>query len=298
MTVWGALEEAILNPSLIMEQAARLKEKVTADVNNFKATLAELQTALERLQREEDRLLEAYRSGNLPASLLGRELEKLNGKRVSMEESKVNPSQQAAKVVLPDIRQSITEYCEAVSRRMKSFDPDERQRFTRHIVNEVVFQGDAAIIRGVLPVCRLPEDWNIPSLASDENVSARSLNIPDRIAVFPKHDFAVPASYPYDHNSVLRNDQSRNTEAHLFYGNSVFPVPFDLARALPKGPVSITKRLDYEALRKLVEREPSAPLQHLCQHIKTEQGIALSTTSMWRALKRIKLPESYTIRGN
>ena len=53
---------------------------------------------------------------------------------------------------LPTIRKSIIDYCQIAAQRLKSFGPEERQRFLRLLVRDIVFDGGTARIKGVIPV--------------------------------------------------------------------------------------------------------------------------------------------------
>jgi len=80
-TVWAAVEEAILNPDLIMKQLARLTENGNTDASKSAAEVAEAEQGLLQIRREEARLIEAYRLGILSAAQLGQELEKTNSRK-------------------------------------------------------------------------------------------------------------------------------------------------------------------------------------------------------------------------
>jgi hypothetical protein len=53
---------------------------------------------------------------------------------------------------LPAIRKSIIDYCQIAAQRLKSFGPEERQRFLRLLVRDIVFDGSTARIKGVIPI--------------------------------------------------------------------------------------------------------------------------------------------------
>ena len=71
--------------------------------------------------------------------------------------------------------------------------------------------------------------------------------------------------------------------------NSVYRFGFVLSKSLPEKPVPLYQQLNSVLLYRLVKEQPHATLKELCQRLKREQHITLSTTSMSRELRRIGL---------
>jgi site-specific DNA recombinase len=251
-TVWSAVEEAVLNPSLIADQLTQIRDQKAKNAEGLKAEAGEMEVALSQLQVEEERILEAYRAGFLSASLLGRELEKINTRRKSLEARRASLSEQTATVGLPHIRQSLMEYCRKAAQRLKSFGFEERQWFLQQLLNEVIFQGDKAIIRGVIPVGRVGE-------AAQSASKFNAGNSKDRFA---------------------------GTEVYTWDPNTVYEVPFVLNKSLPPTPIPLRKQLDEFFIQSLVKQYPSATLRELCDKVEQKTGITLSTSSMGRLLGR------------
>ncbi len=55
---------------------------------------------------------------------------------------------------LPQIQKSIEEYCHSAAMRLRSFNPEERQRFLRVLVRTIIFDGATARIKGIIPIVR------------------------------------------------------------------------------------------------------------------------------------------------
>jgi site-specific DNA recombinase len=255
-TVWSAVEEAVLNPSLIADQLTQIRDQGAKNAEGLKAEASEMEVAVSHLQVEEERILEAYRGGFLSASLLGRELEKINARRKSLEARKASLSEQTATVELPRIRQSLMEYCRMAAQRLESFGFEERQWFLQQLLNEVIFQGDKVVIRGVIPVSR---GGDVAQLASKFNT-----------------DYS--------------KDRSAGTEVYSHTRSTVIPVHFELNRLLPQKPMPLREQLDPSFIQILVQQNPNATLRELCEQIHYETGITLSPTSMCRILLRLGLP--------
>ena len=150
-SVWAAVEEAVFNPELITKQLAKLTETRNNNVTKTGSEVAEAEQGLLQIEKEEARLVEAYRLGILSPAQLGQELEKTNLRKASLDKSKTDLSQQLQKISLPVIKKSIVEYCRMASQRLRSFGPEERQRFLRYLVRDIVFDGATVRMKAVIP---------------------------------------------------------------------------------------------------------------------------------------------------
>jgi site-specific DNA recombinase len=149
-SVWAAVEEAVLNPDLVVKQVAKLTENRNNDIAKAGSELAEAGQGVLQIEKEEARLVEAYRLGILSPAQLGQELEKTHLRKASLDKRKTDLSQRLQKI--PAIKESIMEYCRMASRRVRSFGPEERQRFLRYLVRDIVFDGTTIRIRAAIPV--------------------------------------------------------------------------------------------------------------------------------------------------
>jgi len=262
--VWSAVEEAVLNPSIITGQLAVVRERMGDKADGLETEASDIKRTLDAIQTEEERILEAYRTSILSPAQLGRELEKISTRKASLEGRKAALSVQQNKGQLPLIRQSIIDYCRIAADRLMSFTFEERQRFLRLLINEIVFRGDQATIRGVIPISR-SEESNLETTRFDAGLP--EINSTGRFAgIGAVHDARNPAC-----------------------GFS-----FELVGPIPQKPLPLRERIDIAVLRALLKERPGASLQELCDHVQNSQGIALSITSMSRILGRIGL--SYKAR--
>jgi site-specific DNA recombinase len=150
-TVWKAVKEAMLNPNLIAEQVTELSQNQLKRMHSTTSEIAEIEQARLQIQNEEARLLEAYRMEILSPAQLGRELEKIKRRQFSTENKETELSQAVHKLSLPAIKKSITDYCRIAGERLQSFNPEERQRFIRFLIRNIVFCGSTVRVRGVIP---------------------------------------------------------------------------------------------------------------------------------------------------
>jgi site-specific DNA recombinase len=275
-TVWSAVEEAVLNPSIITDQLATVQKRATHKAEGLKTEGSEIDQALGQVQKEEERLLEAYRTEVLSPAQLGRELEKLTTRRVSLEARKAGLSGQQDKRQLPLIRQSIIDYCRVAAERLRSFTFEERQRFLRLLINEIVFQGDQITIRGVIPIS--------PSREADEPKRAVRTSQPN--ADF-KGGVADIEARCCGRNSVIGNDRVATRLVNPDARNPSYGYNFELVRPVPQRPPPLRQRLDLTLLRSLIEKRPKTSLKQLCDEVRITQGLVLSITAMSRELRRM-----------
>jgi hypothetical protein len=71
--------------------------------------------------------------------------------------------------------------------------------------------------------------------------------------------------------------------------NSVAEVAFQVSQNLPQQPVPLKQQINTDYLRKLIARDPRCTLQQLCDLVREERGIAMSTTAMCRLVKSYNL---------
>lgn len=192
-TVWNEIRRAVLHPGLIIAQVQNLiraeREHAAAHQKDDKEKAA----ALHQLENEEQRVIEVYRAGVLTAGELGRELEKLRGRKSALQLPATTT--QYPKISHTDVQRPIEEYCEIVAKRLDQLTPGEQQRFLRTIVKNIVFDGSQVRIRASLPIAGLnganghdrPAAGAGPSALGDEptpsenhlNVSLQSGRIAD-----------------------------------------------------------------------------------------------------------------------
>jgi site-specific DNA recombinase len=277
LVVWEAIKEAILNPSIITSQLARLYHRRAENTEQLKKEGDDIDGLLEGLKKEEERILEAYRMSVLSPIQLAKELEKLQGRKNLLESRKVRPSDSENQMESGSIRRSLTDYCKFAAERLETFDRLEQQQFLRTLVDEIVFEGMQIRIRGVIPISEAKDKMG-------SNISASGNRIMDT------------ASYSHDRSSVRienttanrRDHNSGRTEGIRGYRhghNSVTEVPFQISEDLPQQSVPLKQQIDAVYLRALIKRDPSCTLKQLCDWVREERRISMSTTAMCRLVK-------------
>jgi site-specific DNA recombinase len=149
-TVWRALIAVVLNPDVITRQLAAVLERRRTRTRESANSGPELDRDFEDFVRKETRLIDAYRTGILPAAVLGHELEKIAARRSGLEARRVNtPStHEDLSETLPE---SVAEFLQAAALRLPTLTQPDRQRFLQLLIRQVTFEGQRIKIVGRIP---------------------------------------------------------------------------------------------------------------------------------------------------
>jgi site-specific DNA recombinase len=150
--VWEGVKEALLNPDLIIEQVSKLRSRQYGRLATDDR-LKKAKHAINQIELEESRLVEAYRLGILSPHQLTQQLEQVKSRRATLaalEDDQESP----ASFSLELIHHSVTDFCNSVARSLDTCGDSQRQSIVRELVNEVIFEGNRVRIRGVIPLSR------------------------------------------------------------------------------------------------------------------------------------------------
>jgi site-specific DNA recombinase len=251
LTVWQAISEAILNPSIIIDQIKKLQELRSKKNEERKGEMEVIDAAVLEIDKEEERILEAYRLEVLSSEQLGKELEKLKSRHALLESRRRNFT--ADSNARPASERSIVDYCRQAAGRLNTFAVDERQQFLRLLIDHIVLDRGQIKIRGVIPVS-------------------------DQAADFPSNQS----------EKILSHSRTATMTAYRSERSSVTINGFELAKFLPEE-VRLKNRLTPEFLRRLLQHHPKATLADFRDELKIEYSLVASTTALCRAFKRAGL---------
>lgn len=145
-SVWRAVENALNNPEMLMRAIEGITQTANSDVN----VGSQLQSALDGINNEESRILEAYRLSVITPEQLARELGSLAGRRKVLEKQRgefVQPNQADRSVQM-----SVEDYCNEVRRRLVNLTFETKRNVLRLLVRHIVFEGAQVRISGVIPL--------------------------------------------------------------------------------------------------------------------------------------------------
>jgi site-specific DNA recombinase len=150
--VWKALEEAILNPELIVKSVMGLQSKAIREADTGNSPTIAAAKALDQIRAEEMRILEAYRLTIISANQLDQELRGLASRKRALEAADQPPHEQIPiRLSQEEIRQRIGGFCQQISRKLASLNREQKQQLLRYIVEEIEFDGSMIHIRAMIP---------------------------------------------------------------------------------------------------------------------------------------------------
>ena len=152
-TVWGHVKALLEDPVAL---AARFEELARAEAKDGGgATTRRWETLLQRLDREEQRLLDAYQAEVIDLAELKARRELIQGRRQVLviqrdQEQRLQAGRQAAKAAWSDLEA----FCRRVRARLDEASFAERQRILQLLIERVIVGEDSLEIRHVIPLGR------------------------------------------------------------------------------------------------------------------------------------------------
>jgi site-specific DNA recombinase len=143
-TVWTALETALNNPAMLMKAIKEIRQTTT----NASQQPMQIQTAIEKLRREETRILEAYRLSILTPDQLARELESISSRRKLLEKQD-NELRHPQPVLM---QESVEDCCRKIRQRLPGLTFETKRSVLRLMLRKVVYEGSQVRISGVIPL--------------------------------------------------------------------------------------------------------------------------------------------------
>lgn len=149
--VQDAVKMAFIDPSVILDPLRRLNESAAHQAEQCQTATQAIERDSKRLDTEEKRLLEAYRTSIISPSQLGGELERVKAERARLE---LQRAEHTSGVGIPfgEIEKSVTEYCAEAVANLESFEATEWQRLLRTIAAAITFRGADIVILAKIPM--------------------------------------------------------------------------------------------------------------------------------------------------
>jgi site-specific DNA recombinase len=149
--VMDAVREVLIKPEVILKPVRQLQAAESREHNERAQAAKAAQMMLTRLRGEEERVLEAYRTGVITPSQLGRQLEVIEAKRTGLD-GQATQDKQTAPQAFGDIEKNVLEYCAEAARNLANFTPEQWRTFLRTVIQTVIFEGGQIRIQGHIPV--------------------------------------------------------------------------------------------------------------------------------------------------
>jgi site-specific DNA recombinase len=146
-----AMRNVFVNPAIILDPLRDLNRAEAQKLNERENTAQTVERESKRLEGEEQRILDAYRTGVISPSQLASQLEKLKAQRATLDLQRAE-SESTASVSPEQVAKSVTEYCAEAAGNIGSFTDDEWQGLLRTVVKSIIFEGAGVVIRGRIPI--------------------------------------------------------------------------------------------------------------------------------------------------
>jgi site-specific DNA recombinase len=161
--VWDHVKRLLNDPATLaaqFEERARQAEALDADAQ---AAGQKWEAQLRRLDREEQRLLDAYQAEAIDLDELKQRREPIRGRRLMItaqrdQEQRLRCERQTAK----EVRADLTAFCERVRARLDEATLAEGQQILRWLIDRVIVGEDSLEIRHVIPLGRLKAESASP----------------------------------------------------------------------------------------------------------------------------------------
>jgi site-specific DNA recombinase len=219
-TVKDAVAGMMLQPAVILDSVARLDKGEVTEADLRARQAKEAHEELQRIQAEEDRLLTAYRTEVISPAQLGQQLEKLNARRATAQQSQSDAQPEQPPLNREKIEKQITAFCAQAARRLDRFTPDRWRRFLQRIIHRIVLDGAQLKIHGRIPMDQIGE--NVAELAA-----------PASPAISSDGRIATMTADLCGRNPGRENEQWDSTKLNTV---QAFPCSFDVAAEIVRPP--------------------------------------------------------------
>lgn len=162
--VWGHVRQLLDDPGMLLAQFEAFAQKADDSAADNRAAEQKEEARLRQLDREEQRLLDAYQAGIIDLTELKERRSQIGGRRQILtaqrqEQVRLREERQTAQTVFTDLKS----FCDRVRSRLGEATLTEKQRLLQLLIERVIVGEDTLEIRHVIPLRRLkPEAISAP----------------------------------------------------------------------------------------------------------------------------------------
>jgi site-specific DNA recombinase len=164
-----AISGIMTDPKVILEPLRQIEQGEAAEAKAHLGSEHRLEKEATRLAGEEQRLLDAYRTGLISPAQLGVQLEKIGSSRAALDLERA--SAVPPKVPVAHIDKAVTEYCAEAAANLDSLSPEDWRQMCQTLIESAVFYGNRIVIRGRIRLEELNNEG--PELSVEAPVAAR-----------------------------------------------------------------------------------------------------------------------------
>jgi site-specific DNA recombinase len=161
--VWDHVKRLLHDPATLAAQFEERAKQAEAPDADAQGANQKWDAQLRRLDREEQRLLDAYQAEAIDLDELKQRREQIRGRRVMItaqrdQEQRLRCERQTAQETWADL----TAFCERVRARLDEATLAERQRILQLLIDRVIVGEDSLEVRHVIPLGRLKAESASP----------------------------------------------------------------------------------------------------------------------------------------
>jgi site-specific DNA recombinase len=146
-----AVAKVMTDPGVILEPLRQMEQAETREVKANQGAERRIEREMRRTLAEEQRLLDAYRTGVISPTQLGQQLEKLRSRRAALdvERGAVEKGQSAP---VAQVERAVSDYCAEAARNLEDLTDEGWQQLLQTLIESAVFHGDRIVIHGRIPM--------------------------------------------------------------------------------------------------------------------------------------------------
>ena len=204
--VWRHIRGLLSDPGQLLAQFQHLTELSLAGDQQEQAAAQQLEVRLQRLGREESRLLDAYQAGVLSLDELAQRRPLLEQRRRALvaqreQQGRLRQERARGQAVLTEL----TTFCERIRARLREASFEDRQAILQLLIERVIIGDDTLEIRHVIPLSSLPPGASGPD-APDARLRSDGVGMAQRPPLGREPAIRRPAVRP-DHPHKLGTQQ-------------------------------------------------------------------------------------------
>jgi site-specific DNA recombinase len=162
--VWGHVKGLLQDPATLLEQFEAFAREADERKATEGADEQKAEAQLRRLDREEQRLLDAYQAEAIDLAELKERRQQIAGRRQALsaqreQQARLRAERQTAREVWADVKA----FCERVCSRLEDATLAERQQLLQLLIERVIVGEDTLEIRHVIPLRRLKPEGLAPA---------------------------------------------------------------------------------------------------------------------------------------
>jgi site-specific DNA recombinase len=203
--VWGHIKQLLNDPAMLLEQFEAFARQADDKAADSRAAEQKWEARLRQLDREEQRLLDAYQAEALDVAELKERREQIAGRRRVLtaqreQQARLRAERQTAREVWADLKS----FCERTRSRLEEATLADRQRILQLLIERVIVGDDTLEIRHVIPLRRLEPEGLAPAPPADPGEGpGQAADQPREASERLRSDGVRPADLPAVHGHPL-----------------------------------------------------------------------------------------------